>query len=76
MLGSRCDWGEQMVPCSPGFGGAWYVVGHRDPSTGIWPSDEEVQNMTQSTRDWIKKLQNGQHNVYAGRRSNSYIRVT
>lgn len=24
-----CDWGTEMVPCAPGFGGAWYSVGHR-----------------------------------------------
>ncbi|KAJ1488522.1 hypothetical protein T484DRAFT_1939109 [Baffinella frigidus] len=32
-----CQWGTQMVPCAPGFGGAWYAGGQRNPDYGIWP---------------------------------------
>mmetsp|Transcript_51752 Transcript_51752/g.121514 ORF Transcript_51752/g.121514 Transcript_51752/m.121514 type:complete len:96 (+) Transcript_51752:183-470(+) len=51
-----------MVPCAPGFGGAWYKAGHRQPDYGIWPMEEESGPTSESP-----------HHVYAGQRSDSYM---
>ena len=56
-----CQWGTQMVPCAPGFGGAWYEAGHRSPDYGIWPKDLHMR---------VKKKPD---EVYAGRRDKSYM---
>jgi len=57
-----CNWGEEMVPCAPGFGGAWYAAGHRSADYGIWPLEEESGPTSESP-----------HEVYAGKRSESYF---
>ena len=30
-----CEWGEEMVPCTPGFGGAYYKPGMRGNDRGM-----------------------------------------
>ena len=38
-----CQWGGQMVPCAPGYGGAWVDPGQKHLNGGIWPLDEEKE---------------------------------
>jgi hypothetical protein len=52
-----------MVPCTPGFGGAYYVPGLRGNDRGIWPEEEEEE----------EEEEKGPVEVYAGRRSDPYI---
>jgi len=58
-----CNWGAQMVPCAPGFGGAWYQSGHREPDRGIWPKVQGEGHGPDS-----KTVE-----VYAGNRDETYL---
>jgi len=31
-----CQWAATMVPCVPGYGGAWYPAGGRTADYGVW----------------------------------------
>jgi hypothetical protein len=70
-----CSWGEEMVPCAPGFGGAWYVTGHRWPDKGIWYEEDHYhpddQHLTGHMNSHGNENGHGPH-VYAGRRSSDY----
>jgi len=57
-----CEWGEEMVPCTPGFGGAYYKPGMRGNDRGIWPKEERHDDVIQ-----------GPVEVHAGVRSDPYF---
>lgn len=51
-----------MVPCTPGFGGAWYAPGMRGNDRGIWPEEREPH-----------ASKKGPVEVHAGARSDPYF---
>jgi len=60
-----CQWAEEMVPCTPGFGGAYYLPGMRGNDRGIWPEEDEEDDYDDDDKGPIE--------VYEGRRSDPYI---
>lgn len=54
-----CQWGSEMVPCAPGYGGAWYE--HHTEDAGIWP------NLPEAPHAHLR------YHVKAGRRSHPYL---
>mmetsp|Transcript_3477 Transcript_3477/g.8509 ORF Transcript_3477/g.8509 Transcript_3477/m.8509 type:complete len:627 (-) Transcript_3477:41-1921(-) len=56
-----CQWGTQLVPCSPGYGGAW--TEHHPTDTGIW-SEAPPPPPGPKIRE----------HVQAGRRSQPYVK--
>jgi len=51
-----------MVPCTPGFGGAWYAPGMRGNDRGIWPEER-----------YPHAAKKGPVEVHAGARSDPYL---
>jgi len=58
-----CNWGEEMVPCTPGFGGAYYQPGMRGKDRGIWPENSKAE-----PEDKKRPIE-----IYAGGRSDPYL---
>lgn len=55
-----CKWGTEMVPCAPGYGGAW--LEHHIEDRGIWPKNQPAK-----TPPHLRS------HVKAGERSQSYL---
>ena len=58
-----CEWGSELVPCAPGYGGAWFKEQAGGEDHGIWDAKWPTLGAKPKVRSHVK----------AGRRGQSYL---